>query len=98
MTDFSFQLYSARNYPPFSDVFKLLARLGYKQVEGFGGLYGDPAGLRADLDANGLIMPTGHFGLDMLRDKASAVETARTLGVETIFCPFIAQNHWKQPD
>lgn len=98
MTEFSFQLYSARNYPPFGDVFKLLARLGYAQVEGFGGLYSDPAALRADLDANGLTMPTGHFGLDLLRDKTKATETARTLGVKTIFCPFISQDHWKQPD
>ena len=98
MTDFSFQLYSARNYPPLGEVFRLLARLGYAQVEGFGGLYGDPAALKADLDAAGLTMPTGHFGLDMLRDGAAGVETARTLGVETIFCPFIGQEHWKQPD
>lgn len=98
MTEFSFQLYSARNYPPLGDVFKLLARLGYTQVEGFGGLYGDPAALKSDMDANGLSMPTAHFGLDQLRDKPKATELARTLGVETIFCPFIAQEHWKQPD
>lgn len=98
MSDFSFQLYSARNFPPLGEVFKLLARLGYKQVEGFGGLYDDPAALRRDLDANGLAMPTGHFGLELLHDRARAADIARTLGVETIFCPFIAPTHWKQPD
>lgn len=98
MTDFSFQLYSARNFPPFSDVFALLSRLGYASVEGFGALYTDPAGLRRDLDANGLTMPTGHIGLDQLRDKPAATELARTLGLKTIFCPFIGQEHWKQSD
>ena len=39
MTDWSFQLYSARNHPPLSNTLQLLAELGYTQVEGFGGLY-----------------------------------------------------------
>lgn len=98
MTDFSFQLYSARNFPPVADVFKLLARLGYTQVEGFGGLYADPSALKADLEANRLTMPTGHFGLDQLRDKPKAVETARTIGIKTLFCPAIPHDKWKQPE
>ncbi|WMT90696.1 sugar phosphate isomerase/epimerase [Pelagibacterium sp. H642] len=98
MTDFSFQLYSARNFPPVADVFKLLARLGYTQVEGYGGLYADPSVLKADLDANGLAMPTGHFALDQLRDKPKAVETARTIGIKTLFCPAIPHDKWKQPE
>ncbi|SDG69621.1 sugar phosphate isomerase/epimerase family protein [Pelagibacterium luteolum] len=98
MTDFSFQLYSARNFPPLSDTLALLSRLGYKQVEGYGGLYADPAALRADLDANGLTMPTGHFGIDQLRDKAKTAEAARVIGVETLFCPAIPHDKWKQPE
>lgn len=98
MTQFSFQLYSARNYPPLGDVLALLARLGYAGVEGYGGLYGDPAALRRDLDSNGLSMPTGHFGLDQLRDKPKALEIAKTLGIKMLICPFIPQELWKQTD
>ena len=38
----SFQLYSARTFEPLEAQFELLAGLGYKQVEPFGGLFGDP--------------------------------------------------------
>ena len=44
--NWSFQLYSARNFQPWDKVLKTLASLGYKQVEGFGGVYSDPTGLR----------------------------------------------------
>lgn len=98
MTEFSFQLYSARNFPPLTEVFALLSRQGYSQVEGFGGVYGDPTAVRADLDANGLSMPTGHFGLDQLRDKAGTLAIAKALGVKTIICPFVSQERWKQSD
>lgn len=94
MTDFSYQLYSSRKFPPLADTLSMLAGLGYTQVEGFGGLYGpsdDPAELRAMLDANELAMPTGHFGIDALEgDPAKAVATAHTLGMTTIFAPHIA--------
>lgn len=98
MSGFSFQLYSARNFPPLSDVLALLARLGYKSVEGYGGLYDDPAGLRRDLNANGLTMPTGHFGIDQLRDRAKTSEAAKTMGVKALFCPAIPHEKWKQPE
>ena len=45
--DVSFQLYSAREFTPWADVFSMLAGLGYTQVEGFGGNYEDPAATRA---------------------------------------------------
>ena len=41
MTDFSYQLYSSRNFGPLSETLKMLGKLGYKQVEGYGGLYAD---------------------------------------------------------
>ena len=31
MTDFSYQLYSSRNFPPLADTLKMLARLGYSR-------------------------------------------------------------------
>ena len=45
--NWSFQLYSARNFQPWDKVLKTLAQNGYKEVEGFGGVYSDPTGLRA---------------------------------------------------
>jgi sugar phosphate isomerase/epimerase len=89
MTELSFQLYSARNYPDQAEFLSKLAALGYKQVEGYGGLYADPAAFAASLKANGLTMPTGHFGLDQLKDTSTALRTAETIGVKRIYCPFI---------
>ena len=43
--DLSFQLYSARSLQPLDAQIELLAGLGYRRVEPFGGLFGDvPAG------------------------------------------------------
>lgn len=90
MANWSFQLYSARNFTPWDHVYEALARFGYREVEGFGAVYGDAAATRAALDRNGLTMPTGHFGLDPLEnDFANAVATARTLGIQRIYCPYI---------
>ena len=87
----SFQLYSARNFQPWSRVLNQVAEAGYCQVEGFGGVYSDPAALRAELDRNGLTMPTGHFSLDMLEnDLDGARRIAQTLGMTMIICPHIA--------
>jgi len=103
MTDWSFQLYSARNHPPLSNTLQLLAELGYTQVEGFGGLYDQAAVLRQDLDRHGLTMPTGHFGLAMLEDPDQALPIIETLGVKTVICPHLAAEQrpsdaagWKQ--
>jgi sugar phosphate isomerase/epimerase len=89
--NWSFQLYSARKFPPWADVLSLVARAGYSQVEGFGGVYTDAAAFRAELDGNGLTMPTGHFSLDMLEnDLDRALGIARTLGVQVIISPSLA--------
>lgn len=88
--NWSFQLYSARNFQPWPDVLKAVAEAGYTQVEGFGGVYGDPAAFRAELDANGLTMPSAHFPLDMLEtDFAKAEGIARAFGVTLMVCPFL---------
>ncbi|WP_117192700.1 sugar phosphate isomerase/epimerase family protein [Rhizobium terrae] len=95
MTKLSFQLYCARNFPPLSDVLKKVAQAGYTEVEGFGGIYAtlDETGLkalRADLDANGLTMPTGHFGIDLLeKEPQQALLIAKTLGLDAIYCPHL---------
>ncbi|MBP7002473.1 sugar phosphate isomerase/epimerase [Amaricoccus sp.] len=93
MTDFSFQLFSARNFPPLADVLSMVAAAGYKGVEGYGALYADDAKvaeLKANLASSGLRMPTGHFALQMIEDEpGKVVEIARALGVATVYCPFL---------
>jgi sugar phosphate isomerase/epimerase len=89
--NWSFQLYSARNFQPWEGVVETLARLGYKEVEGFGGVYADPAGFRRVLDANGLSMPTAHFPYAMLQDDFDgARRIADALGTRLMVCPHIA--------
>src|SRR3546814_13962928 len=46
--------------------------------------------MKADLDANGLTMPTGHLGLDLLESEPEqALLIAKTLGLEAIYCPYL---------
>ncbi|MCT8161791.1 sugar phosphate isomerase/epimerase family protein [Pseudoruegeria sp. SHC-113] len=86
----SFQLYSARNFTPWDDVFKTISALGYEAVEGYGALYVDTDKVRAAMDATGLTMPTAHVGIaDLEGDLARVVKIARTLGIEAIFAPYI---------
>ena len=94
---FSYQLYSSRNHGPLPDTLKMLADLGYDGVEGFGGLLTDVPALKAALDAAGLPMPTSHVGLDMIEgDPEGVVELAGTLGIGTVFCPFLPPD--QRPD
>ena len=92
----SYQLYSSRNFPPLSDTLNMLAQAGYEGAEGFGGLYADKAGLTdlaAGLQANGLKMISGHFGIDQVEDTPDwAIEVAQTLGMQTVIVP------WLHPD
>jgi sugar phosphate isomerase/epimerase len=101
MVDLSFQLFSARKYPLY-DTLKTVAELGYKYVEGYGGLdlaspdnglggvYADVAGLKQMLDKTGLGMPTAHIGLDLLELPERALELAGEIGIEVVICPWIA--------
>ncbi|MFO1123027.1 MAG: sugar phosphate isomerase/epimerase [Hyphomicrobiales bacterium] len=86
----SFQLYSARNFPPLKDTLALLASAGYREVEGYGGVYDNPPALRRLLDRNGLVMPTGHFGLDLLEgERDTVLDIVRTLGIRQIYAPWL---------
>lgn len=93
MPDFSYQLYSSRNFPPIDKTLAVLAAAGYRQVEGFGGAIdaaGGASGLRTMLDANGLTMPTAHFGLSAVEANADAViADAKALGVACIIIPWL---------
>lgn len=96
---FSYQLYSSRNFPPLSDTLAMLGRLGYDQVEGFGGLFAglsDLAPVKEQLDAAGLRMTTGHFGMDMIEERPQRVlEIARALGIEAVFVPAVPPGYHK---
>jgi sugar phosphate isomerase/epimerase len=95
MKDVSFQLYSARNFPPFADVLSALGEAGYTQVEGYSALYAalddeEIAGFKAGLERNGLAMPTAHFGLEMLEtDPLRVLQIANALGIRAIYCPYL---------
>jgi sugar phosphate isomerase/epimerase len=88
--DWSFQLYSARNFQPWNRILEMLAACGYRQVEGYGGVYADPAGFRAEMDRNGLSMPSGHFSIDALENDFDGVRRiADALGVRLLICPYL---------
>jgi sugar phosphate isomerase/epimerase len=93
MTDFSYQLYSSRNFPPLSDTLNMLGGLGYTQVEGYGGLFEDGvdlSALKASLDAAGVTMPTAHIDISIIRDRPDrAIEIARALGVKMVNGPYL---------
>jgi len=94
MSDFSYQLYSSRKFPPILATLKMLADAGYTQVEGFGGLFPDAAAtadFAAALKANGLTMPTTHLGLDMVEsDPEGVIALAKACGVKAVFVPHLA--------
>ena len=86
----SFQLYSGRNFPPLAQQLMTLKRIGYTNVEPFGGLYDDLEGLERGLKENGLTAQSGHFALDMLENEnGRALEIAKRLGMNTIIIPYI---------
>lgn len=94
MTDFSYQLYSSRNFIPLSNTFAMLSDLGYTSVEGYGGLYANKAavdGLMADMAGSGLSMPTAHMDLTMVENEPDRVlEIAKAFGIKSIFAPHLA--------
>ena len=84
----SFQMYSARTLEPLEKQFELLAGLGYKIVEPFGGLYSDVPKLTALMAKHGMRAPTAHVGMDRLRgDLKGAAALAKSIGVETVLAP-----------
>lgn len=86
----SFQLYSARKFPPLAEQLTALAALGYTNVEPFGPIYDDIAGFKAARDAAGLASVSGHFALDLLEgDLDKACRIAEQLGMEVVVCPYL---------
>lgn len=94
----SFQLYSARNYPPLEAQLSALAGIGFDAVEPYRGAFGDDAaGFRKKIDAVKLACPTAHLPIDLLNsDRAAFIGIAKTLGLETAILPYIvAENRPK---
>jgi sugar phosphate isomerase/epimerase len=86
----SFQLYSARKFPPLEAQCAALAETGYACVETFGPLHDDPAATRRLLDRYGLAARSAHFSLDMAENHAErTADIARELGVEIIVAPYL---------
>ncbi len=93
----SFQLYSARNFQPWSSVIPRLAELGYAQVEGFGGVYSDAQEFRDLLESHGMSMSSGHFfPLSELEEGLDAsLALASKLGMKRVICP-APEDLWRQ--
>lgn len=87
----SFQLYSARNFPPLETVLEGLARIGYAAVEPYYPLYGeDPAGYRKRVDAVGLVTPTFHAPIDgVLGETSRFIDIAGAIGASAIVIPYL---------
>lgn len=86
----SFQLYSARNFPPLDAQLSLLAELGYQQVEPFGGLYANLPELAEGLRRHGLRAPSGHIDLATLEgDVGRARDIAGALGTSLVVAPYL---------
>jgi sugar phosphate isomerase/epimerase len=84
----SFQLYSARGLQPLEKQIEMLAGLGYRRVEPFGGLFNDVPKLRDLLRKHGLAAPSAHVGLDRLRaDPRAAVRLCRDLEIGLVIAP-----------
>lgn len=94
MTDFSYQLYSSRNFGPIENVLARVAAAGYTQVEGYGALFtnaADAAKLADQLKANGLTMPSAHIGLQMLEDNPDeVVAIAKALDLKAAYVPHLS--------
>ncbi len=100
----SIQLYSARFYRTLEDQFDMIAGLGYRLVEPFGGLFNDVPLLERLMAKHGMKAPTAHVGLDRLRADARATAgICKRLGIETVFAPAPPQGeregdeqHWRR--
>jgi sugar phosphate isomerase/epimerase len=98
MVAISYQLYSSRNFPDLARQCAMLAKIGYKHVEPFGGLFTDIDALEKALKDNGLTAPTAHIGLQMLRDDfAGTVAKLKRIGTTTPIVPAIPPAERTQP-
>jgi sugar phosphate isomerase/epimerase len=89
-TPFSFQLYSARNFPPPDAQLATIAKHGFTNVETFGPWYEDVGRSKALFDKHKLTSASGHYALALIDaepDKVLAL--ARALGQSIIIAPYL---------
>ncbi len=90
----SFQLYSARKFPPLEAQLEALAAIGFDAVEPYRGAFNDDAaGFRRKLDAVGLACPTAHLPVELLdADRKAFIGIAETLGLEAAILPYLTED------
>jgi len=71
----SIQLYSLRSLGPVERQLDAAQAAGFRLVETIGSQLADPKGLKAGLDARGLMAPTGHIGIGDLRSDLARIDT-----------------------
>jgi sugar phosphate isomerase/epimerase len=90
MTHISYQLYCSRNFPPLSETLKMLSAAGYKEVEGYGGLYDDIDALKAVFADSDLKMTSSHIDFGMMEnDPGKALGIIRDFGMRSVFVPYL---------
>ena len=86
------QLYSMRGCADQIALLGELPALGITKIEGYGGVYGDPAAYRAAMDANGISMASGHMALDDIEtDFDATMDIIDTLGISRVFAPYLEE-------
>ncbi|MBL4812482.1 MAG: sugar phosphate isomerase/epimerase [Rhodobacteraceae bacterium] len=92
MPTISYQLYCSRNFGPIEKTLEMIAKAGFTEAEGYGGLYDDLPGLRSALKANGIAMTSGHFDIAMVEgDPGTAIAIAKTLGMSRVYIPYLQE-------
>jgi sugar phosphate isomerase/epimerase len=95
------QLYTVRDLmkTDFDATLAKVAQIGYKEVE-FAGYFGRTGEqVRAAVEKNGLLPVGTHVQYDELDEKfPSVIETAKTIGIKYIVCPWIPEELRKNPD
>jgi sugar phosphate isomerase/epimerase len=88
--ELSIQLWSTRSAPSLEAQIEHVAACGYTNVEPYEAICGDPAALRALLDAHGLTARSGHFRLETFENApARVVGIARDLGLSAVVAPWL---------
>ncbi|MDA9900379.1 sugar phosphate isomerase/epimerase, partial [Planktomarina temperata] len=86
------QLYSMRDCADQIALLTQLPAMGITRVEGYGGVYSEPAAYRSAMDANGISMPSGHMGLDDIEaDFDATMGIIETLGITHVFAPYLEE-------
>lgn len=86
----SFQLYSARNFPPLDSQLKTIADAGFTNVEPYGAFYVDVPAASQLFKDYGLTARSGHFGIDSLETELDRnLGIADALGIATIVVPYL---------